>query len=82
MSVPLREFIRFHLKHLWCTPVEIQDVQNPEGEMSGGKRLRGVLEKPAQTPAQIFAVTLAALDEHIGTGMQFDNMTLLVASRI
>ena len=59
----------------------IPDAQNPEGEMFGGERFRGVLEKPAQTPAQIFAATLTALDEHMGTGMQFDDITLLAVSR-
>jgi serine phosphatase RsbU (regulator of sigma subunit) len=59
----------------------IPDAQNVDGEMFGGERFRELLEQPGQDPSETFASVLAALDNHIGSADQFDDITLLVVSR-
>lgn len=56
----------------------IPDAQNVDDEMFGVERFRELLEQPGQDPSETFASVLAALDNHIGSADQFDDITLLV----
>ncbi len=60
----------------------IPDAQNVDGEMFGGERFRELLERPGQLPSEICSSILVDLDHHIEGAGQYDDITLLVVSRL
>ena len=60
----------------------VPDAQDLAGDMYGGERFRTLLQKPGMSASETFAAILAALDQHMEGASQFDDITLLMVSRL
>jgi sigma-B regulation protein RsbU (phosphoserine phosphatase) len=59
----------------------ITDAQDESGERFGIERFRALLQGQVESPVDTIKTILAALDEHIAGGSQFDDVTLLMVYR-
>lgn len=60
----------------------IPDAQDEDGERFGVDRLRALLQGNERSPDGLFEYVLSALEEHIGTSAPYDDVTLMIVSRI
>src|SRR5207249_4196054 len=59
----------------------VTDAKNPVGELFTEKRMLALVAPPAESALDLLDRVDAALQEHIGTADQFDDITMLVARR-
>lgn len=59
----------------------VTDARSPEGSFFGTERLRQALERASGDPEEIMQDVLAAVESFTGTGLQYDDLTLVAVGR-
>ena len=90
LAIGLMENYRYRVSQMKMQPGDIflaytdgiPDTQNPQGDFFGKERLLSLIEGSQQKAGSVVEVIKHALEEHIDTAEQYDDITLLAVKRL